>query len=163
MWIAHRQFSQRLQSFGLTIPQFITLASLAAHKRACTMSDLTNVTMHDPPTMTGIVDRLVRMKLVERTRSETDRRVVLVRATETGVSLVHQIKDEMMEEEFNMYSALTDDDLTAVERLLKQKLRLYVGQYRSLPDEAMDTELERLQQLINDPIQYSKLENEVKA
>ncbi len=161
MWIAHRQFSQRLQNFGLTMPQFVTLASLAAHKQACTMSDLTNVTMQDPPTMTGIVDRLVRMKLVERTRSETDRRVVLVRATEDGVKLIQQIQAEIMDEELKMYSALTDNDLTALERLLKQKLRLHAGQYRSLPDEAMDAELERLQRFINDPIQYSKLESEV--
>ena len=85
LWIATRQFSQQLQSFGLTYPQFVTLASLAAHKQACTMRDLTNVTFQDPPTMTGIVDRLVRMNLVQRTRSELDRRVVLVRATETGL------------------------------------------------------------------------------
>ena len=63
MWIAMRQFSQRLQSFGLTHPQFITLASLTAHEQACTMRDLTNVTFQDPPTMTGIVDRLVKIKL----------------------------------------------------------------------------------------------------
>jgi DNA-binding MarR family transcriptional regulator len=111
--------------------------------------------------MTGIVDRLVRMKLVERTRSETDRRVVLVRATEDGVKLIQQIQAEIMDEELKMYSALTDNDLTALERLLKQKLRLHAGQYRSLPDEAMDAELERLQRFINDPIQYSKLESEV--
>lgn len=163
MWMAHRQFSQRLQTFNLTMPQFVTLASLAAHKQSCTMRDLTNVTLHDPPTMTGIVDRLVRMKLVERTRSDADRRVVLVRATETAVQLVEQIKDEMMNEESNMYAALSDNDLTALERLLKQKLRLYVGQYRSLPDDDLDVEIENLQRFMKDPIYYTKLESKTNA
>jgi DNA-binding MarR family transcriptional regulator len=161
MWIAMRQFSQRLQSFGLTHPQFIALASLAAHKQACTMRDLTNVTFQDPPTMTGIVDRLLKMNLVERTRSQTDRRVVLVQATPAGSDLVKQINEEIMNDEFNLYSSLTDDDLTALERLLKQKLRMYVvGRYKSLQNGDLDTEIEKLQQFMSDPIQYAKLESE---
>jgi DNA-binding MarR family transcriptional regulator len=160
MWIAMRQFSQRLLSFGLTHPQFIALASLTAHKQACTMRDLTNVTFQDPPTMTGIVDRLLKMKLVERTRSETDRRVVLVRATPAGIDLVKQVNEAMMTDELNMYSSLTDDDLTALERLLKQKLRVHVRRYKSLQDGDLDVEIEKLQHFMSDPIHYARLENE---
>lgn len=159
MWIAMRHFSQKLQPFGLTHPQFIALASLTAHKQPCTMRDLTNVTFQDPPTMTGIVDRLVKMKLVERTRSEADRRVVLVRATPAAIDLVNQINEETMKAEQSLYCDLTDDDLTVLERLLKSKLRLYVGGYRSLHDEELDSEIERIQDFISDPIYYAKLED----
>ena len=158
-----RQFSQRLQSFGLTHPQFIALASLTAHKQACTMRDVTNVTFQDPPTMTGIVDRLVKMKLVERTRSETDRRVVLVRATPVGMELVSQINEATMTDEFSLYSDLTDDDLTALERLLKSKLRLHVGYYKSLQDGDLDAEIDNLQNFMSDPIYYAKLEDATKT
>jgi DNA-binding MarR family transcriptional regulator len=163
MWIAMRHFSQRLQPFGLTHPQFITLGSLAAHKQPCTMRDLTNVTFQDPPTMTGIVDRLVKMKLVERTRSDADRRVVLVRATPAGIDLINQINEETMNDELGLYSDLTDDDLTALERLLKSKLRLHVGRFRSLRNEDLDSEIERLQDFISDPIYYAKLEDPTNA
>lgn len=82
MWLAARQFSQWLQrTFGLTYPQFMALAALAAHRQACPMRELTSAIFEDPATLTGIIDRLVKMKLVQRTRSETDRRVMFVQAT----------------------------------------------------------------------------------
>ncbi len=159
MWVSRRQFSQRLQSFGLTYPQFIGLAALAAHKQPCTMRDLTDVTFQDPPTMTGIVDRLVKMKLVRRTRSQTDRRVVLVQATENGVEMVRQIENETLND-FTTYSALTDEELTALEDLSRYILRMHVGKFRSLADADLDAELEKLRLFKSDPIRYAKLEGE---
>ncbi len=159
LWIATRQFSQRLQSFGLTYPQFIALASLTAHRQACTMRDLTNVTFQDPPTMTGIVDRLVKMKLVQRSRSQTDRRVVLVQATPAGIDLVHQVKEEMIQDDLTAYAALTDHDLTTLEQLLRYLLRMHLGQYMSLQDADLDAAVEKLQRFKSDPIYYVKLED----
>ena len=158
MWIHKRNFSQRLQAFGVTSPQFITLATLAAHKNPCTMRDLTEVTFQDPPTMTGIIDRLVKMKLVRRTRSETDRRVVLVQANEDGVDLIRQIEDQTLHDDKTGYAALSDEELTALEELVQYILRMQVGRYKSLQDADLDTELEKLRLFKSDPIRYSKLE-----
>ena len=36
--ISKRWFVQRLQTYGLTLPQFVTLAALAAHRRPASMS-----------------------------------------------------------------------------------------------------------------------------
>ena len=160
MWIAARQFSHRLQAFGLTHPQFIVLVSLAAHKQACTMRDLTNVTFQDPPTMTGIIDRLVRMKLVQRTRSESDRRVVLVEATSAGMELVKRVKEESMQEDIRGYTAFSDDDLSALEQSLRYLLRMYVGQFASLQGAELDAEIEKLQNFSHDPIRYMKSKDE---
>lgn len=160
MWIATRQFSQRLQTYHLTMPQFFTLSALTAHKQPCTMRDLTNVILQDPPTTTGIVDRLVRMELVQRKRSEADRRVVFVQATSTGIELVNQINEEIMRDELAGYTDLSDDDLAALEKLLRFKLRMQLGRYRSLQDEDLDAEIKKLRHFVNDPIHYTKLEND---
>jgi DNA-binding MarR family transcriptional regulator len=161
MWIATRHFSQYLQSYKLTYPQFIALASLAAHKQACTMSDLTGVTFQDAPTMTGIIDRLVKMKFVQRNRSETDRRVVLVQATPAGAALVEQIEAAKMRDDLMGYAALTDDDLAALEELLRYILRMHVG--RCMPAAGapadLDAEIEKLQRFMEDPIYYATLEH----
>jgi DNA-binding MarR family transcriptional regulator len=161
MWIAKRHYAHWLQSFGLTHPQFFTLAALVGHKEACTMRDLTEVLFQDPPTTTGVIDRLVKMKLVERTRSETDRRVVLVQVTPAGVELFHRIKKEGMEQDLKIYEALSDEELANYEQLLKHLLWTFVSQHTSLQGADLDAEVEKLQQFKNDPIHYyKKLEKE---
>jgi DNA-binding MarR family transcriptional regulator len=160
MWISKRQFAQRLQAFGLTIPQFMTLATLSAHKEACTMGDLINVTFQDAPTMTGVIDRLLKMRLVERTRSETDRRVVLVQATPTGIDLVNQIEEKTLYDDTCNYASLTDEDLTAFEQLLRYILRMHIGRYTSLSEANLDAEIEKLRLFRRDPIHYAKLEDD---
>jgi DNA-binding MarR family transcriptional regulator len=145
------------------MPQFFALSALTAHQQPCTMRDLTNVIFQDPPTMTGIVDRLVRMKLVERTRSEADRRVVLVQPTPAGIELFTRINDEIMRDEVTAYTELSDDDLIALENLLRFKIRMHLGRYKSLQDEDLDAEIENLQRFIQDPIYYTKLQNEPKS
>jgi DNA-binding MarR family transcriptional regulator len=156
MWIATRKFSQKLQSFGLTHPQFIALVVLAKHGQACTMSDLTGVTFQDPPTMTGIIDRLVKMKLVQRTRSETDRRVVLVEATPAGVELAERVEAEIMKSHFSCYESVSDEDLTVLEQLLRYIIRVYIADYKSLSDAELDAEIQKLLLHKSDPIYYAK-------
>ena len=159
MWISMRQFSQRLQKYNLTQPQFITLASLVAHKQACTMRDLTGVTFQDPPTMTGIVDRLVKMELVKRTRSQTDRRVVLVEITPAGQELIQQIDHDFMQTDFGCYADLSDDELETFEKFIWLQLRVLVGRYRDIQDVNLDTEMNNLQHFMSDPIHYLRQEN----
>ncbi|GIK40267.1 MAG: hypothetical protein BroJett011_41000 [Chloroflexota bacterium] len=160
MWISKRQFAHRLQKFGLTHPQFMTLATLTAHAEACTMRDLINVMFQDAPTMTGVIDRLVKMKLVERTRSETDRRLVLVRATPVGIELARQIEEQTLCDAEIGFAKLTDEDLSALEQLLRYILRMQIGRYTSLSDADLDTEIEKLRRFRRDPIHYARLEHD---
>ncbi|MCK6630548.1 MAG: MarR family transcriptional regulator [Anaerolineae bacterium] len=158
MWISKRQFAHRLQAFGLTQPQFMTLATLTAHKEACTMSDLIHVTFQDAPTMTGVIDRLVKMKLVERTRTETDRRVVLVKATSAGIDLVKQIETQTLCDATNGFANLTDEELSALEQLLHFILRMHLRRTLSSPEADLEAELEKLKLFGRDLIHYAKLE-----
>lgn len=160
IWVSTRHFSQWLQTFGLTAPQFFTLASLSCHRNPCTMRDLTEVTLQDPPTMTGIIDRLVKMKLVKRTRSEVDRRVVLVQPTETGVELVTRINQEASQEALKSYQTLADEDLEALEQSLYYLLRLQVGRQTSLTGEELDAEVQKMIVFKDDPIHFVKMKDE---
>ncbi len=160
MWISTRRFVQRLQPFSLTKPQFITLMSLAAHKKPCTMSDLTSITFQDAPTMTGIVDRLVKMKLVQRSRSETDRRVVLVQIAPGGTDLIQQIEETILHDACSDYAALADEELIALEQLIIYLTRMHIGRYKAVEGADLEAEIRKLRQFMHDPILYAKLEDE---
>jgi DNA-binding MarR family transcriptional regulator len=77
---------------GLTMPQMITL--LAIHDSgACRMGTLADATQQSGGTLTGIVDRLIDDRLVERVRSANDRRVIEVTLTAEGQARVRQVID----------------------------------------------------------------------
>jgi DNA-binding MarR family transcriptional regulator len=158
IWVATRQLTRTLQPFGLTPPQYFVLGVLTAHRQACPMRDLISVTIGDPPTMTGIIDRLVKMKLVERTRIETDRRLVLVQATPSGIDLATRIHNQIVQEATG-YADLNDNELADLEWLLIHKLNLFTKRYKSLQDTELDTEMEKFRHFIRDPLHYAKLEN----
>lgn len=160
MWVLARQFSHELQRFGLTLPQFVAVATLAACEEPCTMSDLTKVTLQDAPTMTGITDRLVKMKLVERTRSETDRRVVLVQITPAGIELLSQIRCEVLDVLMEDYLAMANNDeppdldrmLEFFEKTLEYILRVHLKRRHSLDADDLDAEIEKIRHFLKNPI-----------
>ena len=89
-WMERRLFSQQLAKHDLTIPQFFTLLAIQHCGEGCTMGLLAERTHQCSATITGIIDRLLRMGLVERERAETDRRLVLVQITEGGKHVLQE-------------------------------------------------------------------------
>jgi len=128
------------------------------------MSDLTKVTVQDAPTMTGIMDRLVKMKLAGRTRSETDRRVVLVEATATGVGLLSRIRDQALDGVMHDYLTMANsDELADIDRLLEifeqsleYVLRVHLKRRHSVGDADLDTEIEKIRLFLGNPIGESE-------
>ena len=98
-WGGARQFAAALAPFGLTLQQYFTLVAIN-RVGECTMGMLANQTYHSLGTMTGIVDRLVKQGFVTRRSHPTDRRVVLVQLTPTGMetlALVEEMRESRME------------------------------------------------------------------
>ncbi|MCX6850020.1 MAG: MarR family transcriptional regulator, partial [Verrucomicrobia bacterium] len=50
---------------------------------------------HSTAAATGLVDRLEKLGLMERTHAVDDRRKVLVRITSRGIELVSRLRDEL--------------------------------------------------------------------
>lgn len=77
---------QLLRDVGLTAPQLATLREIVAGRNATPMT-LASALHVSQPTVTGILTRLERQKLIVRQRSKTDRRSVAAVATEKGRQL----------------------------------------------------------------------------
>lgn len=78
------------------------------------IADYVNVPMS---TATGIVDRLVKNGYLKRERSDSDRRVVVIKLTDKGKVLIDELKGTVSEYIKLVYDSLTDD-----ERLLLMKV-----------------------------------------
>lgn len=79
-----------------------------------------------PPSMTRLVSAMEADGLVQRSRSETDGRLVIIAATAAGTELVHQGRDQRVEALAGMLRALPDDDQRCLEgaaAILEELLR----------------------------------------
>lgn len=80
-------------------------------RKEITMTELVEYINSPMSTATGIVDRLVRNGCVERARSETDRRMVMLRLTDAGSQLMKKLKNMISE-----YISIALEDLTEEEK-----------------------------------------------
>lgn len=80
--------SRRLvEQFGLTGPQLAVLRK-AAHLGRTPIGGLARAVHLSQPTVTGILDRLEKRGLLQRTRDTLDRRAVIISITEEGRRLL---------------------------------------------------------------------------
>lgn len=70
------------------------------------------------PDVTRLVDRLVKRKLAKRTRSDDDRRVVLVHVTKKGLDLLERLDGPVLEAHEAQLGHLSADELKELNRLL---------------------------------------------
>jgi DNA-binding MarR family transcriptional regulator len=80
---------------GVTMPQAFTLKALKEQGGLCRMSDLAATRLHTPAAMTGIVDRLIHLRLVERRSDAKDRRVIRLSLTPLGAAKLAGIEKKM--------------------------------------------------------------------
>jgi MarR family transcriptional regulator, organic hydroperoxide resistance regulator len=123
-WLGQRQFMQLLaeERFDLTVPQFHTLLHLNYCDGECKMSDLARSTHQSAASLTGVVDRLLEKRLVERGRPEGDRRQVVVSVTERGRTLLYTIKAARRAEIRMALAHMRPADLHELLRLLNMML-----------------------------------------
>ena len=120
------EFKTLLKEEGLSEPQYNVLRILRGNGKPIQVYQVADRMLTREPDITRLFDRLVREKLVERTRSEgDDRRVVWVSLTRKGKALVKKLDGPVM--------ALHQEQLG---RLGVRKLRLL----RELLEEARDKE-----------------------
>jgi DNA-binding MarR family transcriptional regulator len=132
-WLEQRRFAQDLAQFGLTLPQFVALRAVR-HGKHPTMTSLANETLQRCATMTGIVDRLVKMGLVVRQRDPEDRRRVLVELTAPGQELMQKVRQMREKRLGETLAQLPPGDASELLRLLKLYLLTFRAQYEEGED-----------------------------
>lgn len=105
------------REFGLTGPQ-LTVVKALEQLGDLSLSSLSSRIKAQNSTVTGIIDRMEREELVQRVRSEEDRRIVLIRLTDKGHMLARKIQVEPMELFRQALQSLPRSDVEELFRIL---------------------------------------------
>ncbi|MDB6156180.1 MAG: transcriptional regulator, MarR family [Chthoniobacteraceae bacterium] len=101
--------SKKLSRGHLSFPQYFLLGFLSQQQQL-TMSEVAERMGHTTAAATGLVDRLEKLDLARRTPALSDRRKILVQATPSGLSLVAEVREEMVSNLLKMMSHLDLDE-----------------------------------------------------
>jgi DNA-binding MarR family transcriptional regulator len=89
------QLSKELSRGNVSFPQYCLLGFLAQQAHL-TMSEIAQKMGHTTAAATGLVDRLEKLGHVRRTHAKVDRRKIEVGITESGLTLVREVRDDMV-------------------------------------------------------------------
>jgi DNA-binding MarR family transcriptional regulator len=124
--LANARIAEALASSGLTMPQ-ITAIRLVAHAGSLTMSQICAEMNASPSTVAGIIDRLEAAGIVERVRSEEDRRVIYVHLAAKGSDKALFARQTMDTCFSKAFESLSDDELHEIEGSLDIVLKAFKG------------------------------------
>ena len=107
-----------LAPHGVSPEQYNVLRILRGAGGELPCSEIAERMVTRVPDITRLIDRLVQTKWVTRRRSRKDRRVVLVRITESGLTLLEQLDQPVRELRQKLFAHMTADELDTLNQLL---------------------------------------------
>ena len=116
---ATSKIHEHLKEDNLTISQFGVIEALY-HLGPLSQSELGEKILKSNANLTTVVDSLEKKKLVERKRSDQDRRTVMVYLTELGRELIAKVFPRHAKVVTRELGFLTDKEKDALEKLLRK-------------------------------------------
>ncbi|MCF7908872.1 MAG: MarR family transcriptional regulator [Candidatus Omnitrophica bacterium] len=114
-----RERSDALIQGKVTMPQYLSLELLSNHG-VLKMKDIAKALNISLPAATGLVNRLVKMKLVERVYDQEDRRVIFVELTSEGKKTTDETKLARRKIIEEMFGGITDEEREIYIRIIRK-------------------------------------------
>ena len=95
-------------------------------------------------TANGIVERLVKSGHLERDRSETDRRIVIIRLTEKGRGLVQQLKSTIAEYVSQIFDTLDDEERKLIVKIFQKVIDIVNQKVSKNPEDDSRNQLKTI-------------------
>ena len=112
------EFHEQLRRRGISVPVWRVLASLVGSTGE-TVTGLAEVCLLQQPTMTKLLDRMVRDNLVKRTQDTRDRRVVRVALTARGETIAAELVQAAKAHEAEVLARHPEAEAMAIKNLLR--------------------------------------------
>ncbi len=90
------KLSNELSQGEISIPQYHILDYLN-DKGEANMREVASYLFVTPPAVTGLVDKLVKMNLMDRQFPSSDRRIIIISLTAKGKTVISKIKNQLNE------------------------------------------------------------------
>ena len=136
-------YSHKLATeYKITGPQLICLYSIV-NEGPLTQSALGKLYSLSGSTVTGILDRLESKGLIKRERSTTDRRKIIVKATDSGIELIDNAPSPLQDKLTEAINQLPELEQTAITLSLELIVELMeVGHLDAAPILAKESKLQ---------------------
>jgi MarR family 2-MHQ and catechol resistance regulon transcriptional repressor len=114
----------KMNQYDLSMPQFNILRILRGAGEAINVNTVKDRMVEKSPNTTRLMDKLIDKGLIERTRCEDDRRVVFVKISENGLSVLSEI-DKNTDINLLINAGLTDEEANTLSDLLDKTRASY--------------------------------------
>lgn len=120
---------RHIRSMGITPSQFDIIATLGVtDEMSC--GELGDRTLITKGTLTGVLDRLERKRLIQRTESKEDRRSIIVQLTPAGASLFNTLYSKHLDYLRPAFAGMDNDEIKEFTTRL-EALRSTLQQYET--------------------------------
>lgn len=113
------ELHERLRPAGIPIEQFRVLEALE-ESGTCSMGELAERALVEPPTLTKIIDRMISETLVQRAPDPHDRRKVLILTAPAGKALYRRLRRVSSSQEERLAKQLHGDKAEQLRALLRE-------------------------------------------
>jgi len=115
----HKAEKVQVEEFPIS-PQEFRIVIILGDQTGLTMTELAEKLNLAMSTMTSVIDRMIEKNLVNRERSEDDRRIVRVFLTDQGKVFYQKIYHHRLQMALTMLSSLSDNDQQLLLSLYKK-------------------------------------------
>lgn len=112
-------FVRLFREYGLTPSQYNVLRILRGEGKPMPILEIASRLITVVPGITGLIDRLEAVKLVERHRCEADRRVIHVEITDSARDLLGRIDEPLRDLQSEIFGRLSPEELQHFIQLLE--------------------------------------------
>ena len=111
-------FTRLFKGHGISSPLYNVLRILRGEGTAIPCLEVASRMVTRVPDITRLIDRLELLGLVNRARTDEDRRVVLIAITEAGAALLDQLEEPVRDLHRRQLGHLTPEEMATLNRLL---------------------------------------------
>lgn len=109
----NQSIEREFKDTGLTVPQ-IMIIQLLSKNEELKVSQISSMMSLTNSTVSGIIDRLEKNDMVNRCRSQEDRRIVYIELTEKGKGLIEDFRDVINTYFDKVFKDASDQELDTI-------------------------------------------------